>query len=341
MKSQFIPVADLFQSEDMKLYPEKIELYLDIKNPKSEIDIVITAHNLPNLTNLAVQNYLTTEKQSMIHIIVVESSGSAAVFNSLLEHPRVSKILLKTDIRIKGQIHGYASYGMSLSAQIGLKYSNAPYVFFSHSDMLACKENFLTFLKSKLVNGIRLASFTQRHIIPFTGCMLVQKNLLLEQKLDWIPKNQNTAVVNKFKKVASFIHHFQCVDSGESFVYHEILNENPVHVCASRGGSQDWWKHPLDYYETPSENILKELIQSKYPIVYAPLTLSKEEFEKKHGKIIQAGYEGWWLFEKPKWWRYSFDDEGDLVFIHHGRGTTLRAVKRWLKFGKELNRILA
>lgn len=336
----------LFCTEDVVLYPKEIEAYADLKKDAiedAEIDVIITAHDLPHMTNLTVENYLLHERTLKIHIIVVESSTKDSVFEKLYQHPRVSRVLLKKDVLIKGKVHGYGSYGLALSAAVGVNLSRAPYVFFSHPDMIACKDGFLNFLKSKLVGNTRIAGFTQRHAIPLMGTMMVAREVLKNPKLDMLPRDTNPLLeAAGLSEVAQTVYHLNHTDCGEQYIYDELAKHNPVYICASRGGSEDWWKHPLGYYEgSSSDELLEAVAKSKSSLVYAPLKCEKAHFEKKHKDLIKAGHEGFWLFEKPKWWRYSFDDQGDLIFVHHGRGTTLKAVKRWLSYLRNYNEALA
>lgn len=332
-----LKIDQLFRTSARILYPQSIQLEAELCNvPGAHIDVIITTHNFPELANATIKNYLCLEKESKLHLIVVESSGRQSVFDKIYRHPQVSRILLKTDIDIRGHVHGYGSYGMALSSAVGAHFSQAPLIFFSHSDMLATKENFLSWLAGKLVGKTRLASFTQRHFIPFTGCMLMTRDLLQEQNIDWAPLDTNEVLGPLgLENLAKTIHHLRGIDCGEQYVYSELQRGNPVFVCASRGGSKDWWHDPLDYYNVDVTHLWKQISDANLAMTFAPLQTNRTNFEQTYAHVLRASTKGWWPFEKSKFWRYSFDDQGDLVFIHYGRGTTLRAVRRWLRFAHQ------
>ncbi|MGE4231751.1 MAG: glycosyltransferase family 2 protein [Bacteriovoracia bacterium] len=335
MEKLFFSPREYFKTADKDLYPEKINLTCKLQNSQArqaDVDIIIGSHNLASITNLTIQSYLRYETDLKIHIIVVESSGKDTVFRDIIDHPQVSKVLLD-NISIKGKVHGYGSYGLALSNAIGIQLSRSPLIFFSHSDMVACKPQFISYLKSKL-GPARAASFTQRHIIPFVGCMLVTRQLLEERTIDWLPMDENPYLKETgLLPLGEMVTHLNHIDCGEQYIYYELAQHRPIYISASRGGSTDWWKDPMGYYDLAPEALTAWVKQTGASLNFGHLNCTKEKFKQKHLDLINAGQEGFWVFQKPKWWRYCFDDSGDLIFIHHGRGSTEREVKRWVRFG--------
>ena len=118
-----------------------------------------------DLTNLAVRSYLRRERDATINVLVVES-GSREAFEEIEVHEGVSRVLLITDVGVLGRRHGPGSCGLSAATGAGVALTRSRHVFFSHSDMVACRDGFLSFLRTKLVDGARLAGFTQRGVIP-------------------------------------------------------------------------------------------------------------------------------------------------------------------------------
>jgi hypothetical protein len=339
--------ASLFRSAATRLYPERIEALADLRDLDAEIDVVVTGHGLPELTNAAVDSFLRHERATNLHVVVVESSGDRRVFDRLRTEERISRVLLAEDVRILGRRHGPGSYGQSLSSAVGTAVSRAPHVFFSHSDMLAVSDGCLSWLRTKLTGERRIAGFTSRGVIPFTGAMLVSRALLEEPALDWGPLDDNPFVVGTpFEQVLPLVSTNTGVDSGEQFIYSELAQGRPVYVAASRGGSKDWWQDPLGYYDASADEILAAVAASRTPIEYGELRITRSEFEARYPHVIAAGRSGiwvrsptrWWRQEPPKWWRCSFDDDGRLVFIHLARGTMGRMVRRWLRFAREAAR---
>jgi hypothetical protein len=331
-----IKSQQLFCTEDAHLYPAEVECVADMRPFNAEIDVIVTAHNFPELTNVTLENYVLLQKDA--HIVVVESSGDDKVFDKLLKHERVSRILLKTDVRIKSREHGFGSYGMALSAAVGAHLTRAPLLFFSHSDMIACQPNFLSYLRGKLTGGVRLASFTQRHMIPFSGSMLITRELIEEKGLDWLPMNGNPLLPRMpMKTLLPDNKLLGQIDCGEQYIFSEFAHGRPMYIAATRGGSLDWWKDLFAYFELPTEEIRAKTIAAEPRLQLGELRTDRERFAREHADVIKAGKDKWYYFEKPKWWRWSFDDEGRLIFIHYGRGTTFRAAKRWINYGLKFN----
>ena len=335
--------SSLFRSEQAGIYPERIEALADLCDVPAEIDIVVTGHRFPELTNAAVDSFFRHEPSTRLHVVVVESSGDPEVFDRLRTGDRISRILLTEDVNVLGHQHGPGSYGQSLSAAVGSSVSQAPHVFFSHSDMLAVADGFLSWLRTKLTEERRVAGFTSRGVLPFTGGMLIARTLLEEPGLDWAPLDENPfAPGTSLEHLLPLVYTNSGVDSGEQFIYSELVRRRPVFVAASRGGSTDWWQDPLGYYDASADEILAAVAATDTPIEYGELRITRREFEARYPNVIAAGKSGFWVRsptrpwrqEPPKWWRYSFDDDGRLVFIHYGRGTMGRMVRRWLRFAR-------
>jgi hypothetical protein len=313
--------------------PPEVRVTCEFSLNNAQIDVIVPGYGSHELTNATIKNYLSYEKETPINIIAVESSGNPKVFEKIVRHERVSRVLIHN---FRPFLEAYKLvWGMSISSAVGQYYSTSPYVFFSHNDMLACKENFLTFLLSKMSSQVRLASFSQRHVIPFTGGMLVNRSLLIEPGLDWGIYKSNPFIVQaeSLAKIdqPKHITNFDWIDCGESFVYSELEKNNSVYVCASRGGTNDFWRDPFDYFSISAQEAAQLVKNSGCPIIYAPLNISREDFVKKYPNFIKADQAWNWDFRNKRFWRCSFDDKGDLLFIHHGRGTSLGHLKNWLK----------
>lgn len=324
---------ELFVRSDRELLPEAIDLLVDRAACAAEIDVVIPAHRTPELTNAAIRSLLRRERDATIHVVVVEDSGRDDDLDAIVRDERVTRVLLRTDGEVRGKVHGLGSYGMALACAVGVRLASAPYVFVSHSDMVVTRTNPVSFLRSKLVGGVRVAAYTQRGLVPLTGGALFDRTLLEEPGLDWLPLDENLfAPGTPLESILPLVYTNAAVDCGEQFVYSELAGGRPVHVCASRGGSDDWWKDPLGYYDLPAEEIRAAVARAGVPLRYAPLPTTREEFARRYRHVIDASTAGWWVREPRKYWRYCFDDGGNLMLVHHARGTLKGDTRRWLRF---------
>lgn len=324
---------ELFVSSDRRLLPETIDLLVDRAPGAAEIDIVIPAHGTPELTNAAIRSLLGHERDATVHVLVVEGSGRREDLEAIVRDERVTRVLRRTDADVRGKEHGPGSYRMAVSCAVGIKLSIAPHVFVSHSDMVVTGTNAVSFLRSKLEDGARVAAYTQRGLVPLMGGVLFDRTLLDEPGLDWLPLDENTfARGTPLESVLPLVYTNSAVDCGEQFLYLELAHGRPIHVCASRGGSRDWWQDPLGYYDVPADEIRSAVARAGVPLRYAPLPTTREEFARRYRHVIDASKAGWWVREPRKYWRYCFDDDGNLALVHHARGTLKGDTKRWLRF---------
>lgn len=301
----------LFLSPEGKQFPPKITVLADIKPVQADIDVIIGAHQQPEAVNSTIENYLALEKKARLHILVIESSLSRPSFWKVRNGSNISKVLILSPLRCTSRWLGgrfWASNGAALAAQLGSYLGTARYMFFSHSDMMGYKKNFLSFLLSKLGDDTVLASFTQRHVLPFTGGMLYDKSYFDSMNVDWLPKDKNPYRITGLDQLHDRIDHLSWIDAGEQLVLEALERGKGAYVCASRGLTGDYYGHPLKNYGLTNEGI--HLLG--VPIQYAPLLLSREEFSVRYPELVGV-YSGW---------RKCFDDKGDVAFVHRGRGTS-------------------
>lgn len=348
MQKEIINTNSLFKTKEaLSILPETITVWHELNLQKAQIDLIITGFNRPDLSNATALNYILLENELPVNIIIVESSGNKNVYEQLLNHKKVSKILVD-DPKVSHPMHGSGSYGMAITAAVGFYFSKSDYVFFSHNDMIALKKDFLNHLLTKLNENIRIASFTQRHVIPFTGCMLIDRNVIENSQTDWLLYDKNPYIKqSRFLQEICKIHEngksgLKCdwIDAGEAFIYEELTKNKQLYVAASFGGTKGLWKTPFDLLKMHK----KDITDIENRIFYGERKISKTEFKKNYKFVLKAGKKWenlkWFISRKKNYWRYSLDDEGDLVFIHHGRGTN-RSINRWLKFVTKLNQQLS
>ena len=347
MKKEKIKINQLFKTHTaLKVLPDEITVWHDLRLKKAKVDIIINTFNKPELTNQTALNYSLLEDKIPVNIIIVESSGNKNIYQQIKSGNAISKILVE-DHKASHPGHGAGSYGMAISAAIGFYFSKSPYVFFSHNDMLALKKDFLKELLIKLNDTTRIASFTQRHVIPFTGCMLVDRKVIEESKTDWLlyddnPYIEKSEFIQKLCKLRLKSAKLKCnwIDAGEALIYEEIANKKKVYISPSFGGTKGLWKTSFDLIGISSSDVQK----AGDFIEYGTLNIDKKTFKKKYQYVLKAGKEWenlqWFLSRRKNYWRYTVDENGELIFIHHGRGVR-RTINRWLKFIKELNKKLS
>jgi len=321
MKLEFlqIPSKTLFPSPEGRQFPRKITVLADLRPSQrpsqADIDVVIGSHHQAEAVNLTIENYSLLEREARLHFWVIESSFSAGEFQKIRRGENVSRVLILSPLRATNRrltrVY-YASNGAALAASLGACLGAAPCAFFSHSDMMGYKQNFLSFLATKISDKTVLASFTQRHVLPFTGGMLWEKKFFSSVSGDWLPKRENPYPFPAFAALRAEIPHLSWLDAGEQLVFEALAHGKTAHVCASRGVSGDYFGHPLGH---PLEQYGVDVrgLES-LGIHYAPLATDRTAFDREYPGLATA----------VPGWRKCFDDEGEVVFIHRGRGSRQR-----------------
>lgn len=352
-QKEVISIEKLFNtSYAYKFLPEEIHVYHNLNyNKKAQFDIIINSYNTPELTSITVENYILQENVDDINIIVVESSGKKSVIEKF-KFPDTNNISIIAieEYNINWLHHGTGSAGMAISSSIGQYYSIAPYIFFSHSDMISFKKNFLNYLL-EASGKCRIASFINRGLIPFTGSMLISKDVL-SGPVDWFMQEKNVFIeesqfiykINKLCEKHDINLAWDWIDCGESYIYNELKENKQVYVTATYGSSKSIHDSAFKRIDPLMNEFNKLNKNSGDLIIHEETNMTGELFKRKYPELIDAvkGFESlsWYLKDKRIYWGYSFDVNDDLLFIHHSRGTTRGHIKRWLKFTKEFNKKL-
>jgi hypothetical protein len=305
---------ELFPTYEGDLLPENIYVLADRRDTAADIDVVIGTYNQPREVNAAIENYLALETQARLHIWVVDDSHRPWAFTGIQDDPRVSRVLILSVLQATRKRHAgqrWASNGASIAAQIGLHLGTARYGFFSHTDMMGYKANFLSYLLSKLDADTPVAAFTQRHVFPFTGGMLYDKRYFAGSAVDWLPKAENPYVIPGLEPFRAQISHYAAIDTGEHIPLGAFQRGQQAYICASRGLTGDYFGDPLHGYDFTNQDVM----QAGAPVHYAPIHIDAEQFAQRYPELATS---------YNAMWRKSFDDAGNVVFIHRGRGTTNR-----------------
>ena len=175
--------------------------------------------------------------------------------------------------------------------------------------MMGYRENFLSYLLSKVDADTPLASFLNRGFFPFSAGTVYDKQFFKETNADWLPLIQNPYADRKFRKLYDFEKAFSSwVDSGEQFAYEALLKGKNVYFCFSRGVTGDFFADQFERTGMTFEEFSKLGYNIKRGEPSAPL----EEFAKKYELLVKD--------EKVVCWAKSFNDDGGLIFLHKGRG---------------------
>lgn len=307
-----VPVSDLFYHANKSYsspFPDTIDLLVDrFPGAAADVDIIVATYGNPERARLVAENFFLLEKKSRIHIWLVETSGERAAYEALPRDKNISRVYLNTPLDSTEKKTGgrlAASNGCALSAQIGFYLGKARYVFFSHTDMMGYKENFISFLKSKLSDEVPFASFTLRHVYPFTAGAIYDKSFFEESnRADWLPLHENVIAHEKLDLLKGKIPEMKWVDAGEQLVRDALNRGKKIYVTESRGAYDAWFREAR-YWKNLAQKDFEGL-----GVEIAPIRGKREKFVQNYPELVS----------ETVGWRISLDDLGDAVFIHRGRG---------------------
>ncbi len=312
MKPGMVLSRKLFLSSEGQRFPRWIPFLTNRRRVEADVDIVIASHGQQELACEVASNYLRLEHQKRIHVIIIESSRPYRPVPSKWHHENISWVWLMSAPACTQRRHDgtfWASNGVALAAELGGYLGSSSWLFFSHVDMMAYRENFLSFLFSKVGPSRPLASFSQRHILPFSGGMLYDKTYVRGLGADWLPKRSNDHDLVDWQQFRQRIQHLNWIDAGEELILKTIADGRRAYVCASRGSSADWFGDPLSGHDIS----MQELKETDIGIDYGECNITRAELASNYPDLASPDNA---VFRK------SFDDEGRVVFLHQGRGAS-------------------
>lgn len=285
--------------------------------------------------NEIIKNYQFLEKKLKLHFIVIESTEDEGHFNKLNVSENVTGIWIPKEcnaVKYSDKNRWWASNGSSLVFELGCALGKSEHIFFSHSDMMGCYSNFISWLKDRLSSEVLFASFSQRHLYPFPGGMIFSRNTWLDSKTDALAQNENSYPFHSdFLKCPKFSERSKMLDVGENYANEALEKGKRIYIAPSFGMTGKSFAHPLyDDYDIHPSLVNREFTQIEYDVAQ----VDWGEFEKNYPDLSSVEY---------SMWRKSFSDKGELLFIHAGRGViTKGSTKRvdFLSYLKEFNQKL-
>lgn len=306
---------DLFNSKFSFHLPHKFFYLIKSCNPikKADVDIVITSYNQLKVAQKVIENYSYYENNLKLNFIIIDNSFNIlryvffkvqnVSFTKIFLFPFYLKKKSKIPISLKG------STSLAVSMQIGLIYSNAKYIFTSHSDMCTLKKNFFSLLQDiYLKNKTDIVSCTQRHILPFMCGGAFFKKEILKMGFDWLPDYEGDHIdlidSNLYKN--SF-ENYRWLDVGEKFCFYSFNNKRlSFLILDSRGTKESLYQHPLERY-----NLLNFIIKNKK--IHNFKYFVDKNIESKKINFLEE------MKSNPMWRKTIYNNE--VIFLHAGRGS--------------------
>ena len=316
MSLKILKRDEVFNSEESKAFPSKFVIDINENRYKSDVTVIIAIHGNDEDAISVINNYRLLERELKLHFIIVNTSLFAVSRVKQLSTTDITTINLISPVPQLSKLWArdlYASNSVGFTAQIGEFFSQSDLIFFSHADMMGYKKNFLSYLVGKLNEDTEIASFTQRHFIPFTGCMLYKRSFVETLKTDWLPQKKNNYDFSFLGELKQKIENIAWIDCGEDIIYKTMNSGKKQFVCRSFGISGDSFGDPNFLHGFTN----KDFMGLRIPITYEDTPVNICDIKKKFTELNEDG---------NSCWRKTVDHDGDIIFIHRGRGTTNQKV---------------
>lgn len=298
----------MFPFAGQAVLPKDLYYLSDSKDYTADVDVLIsTVGDMRHIAEL-VRNYQALEKKLKIHIWLAFAETDFLAFARAPQGDGITRVMLLNNpvpwLRITRNPLVW-SISAALCAQAGIYFGRAPYFFYSHEDMMALKENFLTFLRLKINPGRPMASFFQRHLIPHSGGMMIRKDFFQNEGVDFLPLKDNPFSVSGLNVFEARVPSVKWVDAGEQYVYRALEKKAHMYICECHGGKHGPLNDPVEMWQVKRS----EVHAAEWNVDYAPC-------KAKTAVVNDNGF-------SPLWWQ-AFDDAGEPIFMHRARGSAQR-----------------
>ena len=120
------------------------------------IDIIIPSYHSEILTTLAVKSFEKFKGDFNFRYIVIEN-GNDNSYKDKVFALSDNIVWIANDCKYSTLHNNKASYANAEAIEIGLKHVKSEYVFICHNDVVACHENWMKHLYSKIEEGYSIA----------------------------------------------------------------------------------------------------------------------------------------------------------------------------------------
>lgn len=309
-RDELLPTA---QYENTSSFPNSIDVAVDaLPNDPVDVDVIIGAFRDADLASEVVRNFSLLETKARLHFYIVETSGDRASLNRLPKGKNITRVYLNqrlSALERDTEPKLFASNGAALSAQLGFFLGRSRYAFYTHTDMMGCQKDFISYLLERLDENTPLASYSLRHIFPFSAGAIYDKAFFSESAIDWLPMTTTPDMPTDIQTLyEQGLDELSWIDAGEQYVYEVLRRQARMVVIDSYGDSVAY----LRSARLQKTNLLQ--CAYKLPLVYEEAPVARKDIIKNYPELAQQG----------RVWRKSFDINGRLVFIHRSRGVSVR-----------------
>lgn len=317
MVMQTIERDSILFSKERNLFPESFRINVAAAPDRGafDADVIVASHGQAREAAMVIENVRLLEGSARIHFIVVETARGVMRATRPRADNDVTVLVLDCDVPVTSRYSGnrlYASFGLALDVALACRFRRSQRQLVLHTDMMGYRRGWVSYLLAYLGHGYRIASMTQRHVMPFTAGMAFDAEHFESLGIDWLPSERSDLqAVPALHALESRIAALSWLDCGERLPLSALANSERCLILPSRGGTGDAWKHPLADLKPPV--IPADVVVPGLEM--APESTTEERFRKEYPELMQG---------PQAYWRRSFDHEGRVLFLHRGRGTSSR-----------------
>lgn len=179
----------------------------------ADVDIIMPAYKDRAMANCAAKTFFHFEKNLKMRIIFVDNSGSQKPFESF--DNRVTSVSIPDEVFNFTDDCGKMSHSNAYALEVGKSFCKAPYIFVCHNDVIAFKENWLTYLHNKM-KDYKLAAFLRDNIrinAAHVSGFMFDRKFFENKNVGFWPASKPTR------------------DVGDEYSYYMQQNNLPYFVC--------------------------------------------------------------------------------------------------------------
>jgi len=149
----------------MEILGKKIEAKFvhksNVKN--SDVDILMPAFKERTMSQLAARSFFHFEKNLKLRLFFIDPSGKQKPFDAGPYQEHTSFISIPNEHFSVSKKSGKMSHSNAYCLEVGRQFCTAPYVFVCHNDVLAYREDWLSYLVDKM-SAYKLAAFLRDNV---------------------------------------------------------------------------------------------------------------------------------------------------------------------------------
>lgn len=161
-----------------------------------KIDFIIPSYNSEELTSTAIKSFEAYKSHFDFRYIVVENAANNSYKHAILSLAD-DVVWVPNSCRYSSFNGNNGSYANAEAIEVAAEYVKSDYVFICHNDVVACHENWMTFLFEKIQNGNDLVGVREDkgRINALHSSGILMSRVVFDNTSPWPVKNESGVVI--------------------------------------------------------------------------------------------------------------------------------------------------